>query len=421
MHNYFKSLAKKLSDMKIQRKHLFKNKIVTDFSLNIVASIIVTFTTSIIVNPYLAKVFSAEDYGLILTLLGITAILTNAFGNSLNNVRLIDNNEAHYADSCNYNNLIIFMGILGSILIFCVSLFYYHSSKIVCVLLSLHTVLSILNAYYIVAFRIKLNYINNLIYACIISGGYIGSLIIISKMNLELWPIIYLVGDAIGLAYLMCSSNLIRERYKLSKNIINVMKKYSILILTTLLANLLLYLDRLIIYPKLGGESVAIYATAAFYGKCLGLIMGPIANVMLSYFAKYQDIMTRKVFWKINLLCLLLAIIVIISSLFIAPIITLFLYPTLYDIVTPYLLVGNIAAVIGILSTVANPAILKFCNMKWQLFISISYGIIYILLAEVLIDSNGLWGFAISAIISNLFKLILTYFIGHKFLRKESI
>ena len=76
--------------------------------------------------------------------------------------------------------------------------------------------------------------------------------------------------------------------------------KYIILIFTGLSTTLSTYLDRLIIYPLLGGDAVTVYTVASFFGKSLGIVMTPIAGVLLGYYAQRNFIMTKKKFWSIN-------------------------------------------------------------------------------------------------------------------------
>ena len=62
----------------------------------------------------------------------------------------------------------------------------------------------------------------------------------------------------------------------------------------------MLYLDRLLLLPILGGSAVSVYTVASFAGKSLGVLMTPMAGVLLSYYAQKDYVMTRKTFWKIN-------------------------------------------------------------------------------------------------------------------------
>lgn len=393
-------------------------KIINDFGLNIIASIILTFITALIINPFFAYQYSAEDYGLILTLAGIVATITATFGNTLNNLRLIENDHKELFVH-NYNVIIFISGFLGSIILFLLSIFVFETSLIISILLALHTMLSVLLAYYIVAFRLKIDYVKIFFSACITAIFYFLGLI--SIQYIDLWPIVYLFGDIGGLAYIFYYSDLLKEPFRISNKTIDLLKKYGVLISATLISNILVYLDRFFLYPLIGGEAVSTYTTAAFFGKSLGLVMGPIASVLLSYFANWDGVISKKYFWIINLANIVIAVLFMISSVLLAPIITRFFFPNIYELAEPYLFVGNLAAVIGVLAVMSNPVILRFCNIRWQMIISLTYGIFYISTGLLLSKLYGLWGFAIAAIISNISRLLLIYIVGHLFLNQAEV
>ena len=86
-----------------------KKKIVADFGINIIASGILTIMLQIVIYPLLASRYSDLEYGTILTIMGIMNIIIVTLGNSLNNVRLIQNKE--YLDknvTGDFNLLVIF-------------------------------------------------------------------------------------------------------------------------------------------------------------------------------------------------------------------------------------------------------------------------------------------------------------------------
>ena len=64
-----------------------------DFFYNILASVILTGVMQVVVYPFLALKFNNQEYGTLLTIMGIANTVIVAFGNTLNNVRLIVNND----------------------------------------------------------------------------------------------------------------------------------------------------------------------------------------------------------------------------------------------------------------------------------------------------------------------------------------
>ena len=68
-------------------------RITGDFIINILASIIYTFARQIVVFPLLAARLSDGDYGTLLTVTGLANVCTALVGNSLNNIRLVQNSR----------------------------------------------------------------------------------------------------------------------------------------------------------------------------------------------------------------------------------------------------------------------------------------------------------------------------------------
>jgi O-antigen/teichoic acid export membrane protein len=390
------------------------NKIINisrDFSLNLISSLIITVITSFVINPHLAKTYTAEEFGLILTLASIVTIFRTAIGNTLNNVRLINTKSEDTFRKYNYNFIISTLSVLSSFVILGLSIFIYKVSFIISILLSIHTILSILTAYFVVTYRIKLDYKKNLIFSIIVAVFYFLGLILIQYV--KFWPLIYIIGNFAGFVYILKTSDLVNESFKIDDRFRTIFKGYIILIVISIITNSLTFLDKIIILPLLGGEFVSYYSTAAFFGKSLGVFMAPIASVLLSYYSTSKNRLTVKNYWLINFVNIFMASIFFIISFFVAPFITEFLYPTLYNNAKEYLVIANLASIISVLAIMANPALLKYCRLYWQLVITITYGLMYIISSYFLISSHGLWGFAIATIVSNIYRLIFIYIIGH--------
>lgn len=60
------------------------------------------------------------------------------------------------------------------------------------------------------------------------------------------------------------------------------------LFIAGLISRLINYADKLLIYPVLGGEEVAVYYAASIIGKMISMLISPISNVVLSYLAKIE-------------------------------------------------------------------------------------------------------------------------------------
>lgn len=398
-----------------------KSGIYRDFILSLMASAVTTIVAQLITNPFLARMCSSEEYGMILTIMGIGNVVTLAFGNSLNNVRLIMNNdyEEHNEDG-DFKPLFILLSVIGTMVFGGYLIWFGEKSIILIVSLCSFALFGILQNYGGVAFRIKINYIKNLLLNISIAGGnMVGLLVLYFTGNRSLWALTFAVGQIVGVVYIYQNSSIFKESFRFTSLIMKTLKKEGVLLFTTLCANILVYLDRLILYPLLGGDAVSIYTVASFFGKSLAILMNPISGVLLSYYAQRSYGMNIRRFWKVNILTLGLSAAFIIFSLFASEWVTGMFYPSLIGQAKPYLLIANLAAVINVIGNLAQPAILKFASTKWIAINQIFYMVMYLGIGVVLSRINGLMGFSQAALASSTVRAFIFFGVGHVAIRRR--
>lgn len=387
------------------------NKVSKDFAYSIAASIITTGVMQFLVYPELAKIFDSTVYGQLLTTMGLVNTVSVSLGNTLNNTRLIQNNMYHEKGLVgDYNLILIFANLLGFFVVLILGNILFPFNIKISIMLSVFTAMLISRSYLIVAYRIKLNFKLNFYCNIAASIGYIIGIFFVKHSNL--WPIVFITSELMSILFLLYTADLHKEPLRSTSLIYKTVKKYAILILTSLSGNLLIYLDRLIIYPLLGAGFVSTYTTASLFGKTLGIVMTPISGVLLGYFSQGKSKLTSKNFWIINTIVLLCAILFFITSLPIAPWFTGLLYPTLIEPARQFIVYANIASVINVVASMVQPAVLIYAPTYWQLIKEVLYGIIYIALGILLTRSYGLMGFCVASIIANSFKLCLLYILG---------
>ncbi|EKN62761.1 hypothetical protein P9E76_11795 [Schinkia azotoformans] len=387
-------------------------KLIKDFGTSIVATFLMTFALQFVVYPYLALINSPTEYGIILTVMGGINIIVVSLATSLNNVRLIQNVEYEKKSIKGDFNLLLLIAVLFSLLItICIGFFFFDNfSNLTIVLLVVLVILAILRTYYMVFYRVKLEFFNNMIFSLIISIGYILGALLTSIT--KYWPIAFLIGELFGCIYLYFTTSFYKEPLSRTVNYKSTVNKYLILIVTTLIGNLILYLDRLLLFPFLGGEAVATYTVASFFGKSLGMAIIPISGVLLAHYSQKKFSMTKKFFWQVNILVIILSVFFFIISIYTSEWVTGLLYPSLIEEAKPYIIIANLAAIINVTGNITQPALLSFCKTSWQLVIQIIYGAAYLGLGVLGIKMGGLYGFCLAAIISNIIRLLLMYIIG---------
>ena len=387
-------------------------QIIKNMLLRLVSAFLSTGIRQFITLPILAATFSKDLYGTILTIQGVANISELALGNTLNNTRLVTNTayeEKKYEGDFNY--LVIIAATIGTIITPIIVIAFPGIDLITGFLLWLVIMFGTMNAYYIVGLTMKLQF-NKVLIQSIIVG--LGTLVGVGLTKITgLWPFSFLIGSICGVVYLFYNTPLMREKLKWTPLARTTTTKWATLIGVSLVANVVTYLDRLLIYPFVGAAAVAIYTTASFFGKCASALIPPVSNVLLAYFSQSGYKMNAKAFFKIAGLSIIFCVGGFIVSLPLAPIITKLLYPSLVDEALPYMILANAAAMIAAASILVQAIVLKFSKTTNLLYVQIIYGVFYIGGGLLLIGSAGIRGFCWAAIIANSVQLICLVAFGY--------
>lgn len=387
-------------------------QIIKNVLLRLLSAFLSTGIRQFITLPVLAATFPKEVYGTILTIQGVANITELALGNTLNNTRLVTNaayEEKSYTGD--FNCLVLITIILGMIITPIIAHAFPSVDLVTGILLWLVIVFGTMNAYYIVGLTMRLQF-NRVLIQSILVG--VGTLIGVGLTKLTgLWPFSFLVGSIFGVAYLFFTTPLMREKLKWTPLARTTTTKWATLIGVSLVANIVTYLDRLLIYPFVGAAAVAIYTTASFFGKCASALIPPVSNVLLAYFSQSDYKMDRKVYFRIAGMSVLFCLCSFIASLPIAPFITRLLYPSLMEEARPFMVLANAAAMLSAASILIQAIVLKYSRTTNLLFIQIIYGVVYIGGGLLMIGKAGIRGFCWAAIAANMVQLICLILFGY--------
>lgn len=389
-----------------------KKKVLIDFVINIFASGMMTIVLQLMVYPFLGYIMSAEKYGMILTIMGIINTFIATVGNALNNVRLVRNETYTTNENGDFNILLIVGIIVAAIVAIPLLRIYIKVSWIEELLLIVALILGILRTYYSVAFRIILDFRKILFCNLFISIGYIlGIGLVFAGV---LWPFLFILGELFGLGYLLKNSFVVCNNCCRTNKLKETTKIYINFAFATLIANAITYLDRLLIMPILGSEKVAIYSVASVLGKSVGIIMLPIAGVLLSYFSQDKFEMNNKRYCQIIFMSLLFCAIIGLLTMVLAKPILGLLYPKIINSAGRYLIIANLSAIIAVFSNMISPIILKFGDSYWQVLINIVYGTIFCGCGYYLAKRYGLIGFCYASLAANILMTTCMLVIGWK-------
>lgn len=389
----------------MQKERQVNYRFIFNIVLNIISSGIPIVLLQLVVYPIVAKYLSSEDYGLMITIYSIIAIVGGSIGNALNNVRLLsdvlykkNNIIGDFSILCKKSIIVI---LFVSTILFT---YYYKSINLYICLNILSACFIFLSTYYEVDFRIKLNYKNILFNSIALAIGYIFGMAIFYFTNH--WEYIYIFGFFFSTMFCIFKSKLFSEQHSKTFLFKKTSKDFNNLVVSNVVSNFPTYADKLVLYPLLGGSAVSIYYSSTIVGKILNMVLTPINGVILSYIAKYEKNQKPKIF-LILIISFLLAIVGYIFTVIISKPILSFLYPLWAEDSLRIVPITTIGVMLTVISNILTPFILKFCESKWQANINIIFSICYILSSIVLFNYFGLIGFCFGSIISTFIKILL--------------
>ena len=399
---------------------LKRKRIAKDIVINIIASTICTVCLNFLVYPLYSRRFSAEDYGNIITIIGLINMIWAVLGNCLNNTRLVLNKETDIDNSNgNYNVILATVSIIGPVIAVSVSLLFTRINFLNGVLIFFTVAVGIIRVYLIVTYRLKIDYIAQLITNIIVTTGYaIGAFLAFSY---PLWPLSLLCGEGVALIYTLKKSSLISEPYRKTKDWKRVKSTYQDLFGASVITNLLTYFSRFMIQPTLGPAYVSILSVASFWGNSTAPFISPISNVVLSYLSQKQTKVSKQKFIFLFFASTVPLMLFGIMGIYLAPIITRILYPTLVDDAIPYMTIASFGALISCSTNLLMPILLSICPSRQIFRLQVIHFIFYIVVSYAGTKLYGLMGFCIALCVISSFKVALYYIFGYFAVKKSEM
>jgi O-antigen/teichoic acid export membrane protein len=380
------------------------------------ATVIPMLALQFIILPQVSLKISADSYGQLLAIIAFMYLFASSFGSVLNNSKLIHYKRYDELKIQGDFNIILVIFLFLNAIIMILGLLYYGKSLNVLTNIGLVLISSLLlfNTYVSAEFRIKLNFKNILANSIVLFFGYLIGFVLF--LFTGYWILVYLFGLGFSIIFLIIKTSIWRESYSKTPLFKITSREVIILLGAGILVSSGAYVDKLIIFPLLGGAAVSIYYAATILGKTIALAIAPITGVLLSYLAH------MKKFSKSNFKFLLLSssIVGFIGYwlvIFISEPLLSFVYPQYVEDALQYVPVTTLSIILTIISSVINPVILKFLSAKWQMFINGSYMLIYVPLSIYLLSLYGLMGLCVGILIANFIKLLImisTYFFVNK-------
>lgn len=382
-------------------------------ALNIIATAIPTFVLQLLILPNLAKFMSDDNYGALVTILALLNVLPSTTGNVLNNIRLLyDENYKEEGLQGDFNVILTILEVFNFLTVIVFLLFYLPGVTWWSLLLTgLVTMLWLAREYFIVAFRLVINYKAILLCNIICVAGY-GVGYVLFRLIGD-WQYIYIFGHLFSLVYCIIRSPLWKEPFKITARFKRTSTQGLLLLIAKVFNRVLTYADKIIIFPVLGGALVSVFYTATVFGKVVSLVITPINSVVLTYLSKVKN-KKDNMFKSALLIGIVVCAVGYVVCVAISRPVLSILYPQFVDDAMNYIFVTTGTTVLYALTSIVDPFIMKFFDMKWQIAINGGTVVVYLALCITLLSFWGLMGFCVGALLTNALKLLFMIFIYYR-------
>ena len=392
---------------------------IRDLSLSIGATAVLNIVIQFAMYPYLERNLGEERYGVALSVLSLVAILAGTLGTSANYSRMVVSTSLEHSNG-DYTVILLSSSLvcgLGGI-------FYLRylgmTSFLAALLFVILTVLTALRYYSDVGFRMKADFVRYMLFYVMISAGYLLGMLIY-RFSGE-WMTALIAGEALGILFVILFGTIYRQgAFSPSKNFTAVVKSMGFLVLSTLIENLTLNADRLLLMVLSGGVAVSVYYVASLFGKVIAMLSVPINSIIISYLVKYDGALTKKL-WTVAVGAVsALGAIAFGGCVLVSPFFLDILYPDIYPEAAKYVAPAILGQIFYFTSGILLVILLRFRGEKKQFFFNLGYAAEFILIVVLGTYFGGLDGFVISALAANLIRFFAVLLWGYLPSKKDKI
>lgn len=384
-----------------------KGGFVRDFILNALSSGLPLLILQLHILPQIGKQLGVSAYGVVVTLISVISLIGSSLGNSLNNTRLImDKTYREKSISGDFIFLTLVSSCFAAIISYIALLaLRVNQTSSFAVFFIFIIVLTIVHDYALVQYRLSLNFTRLLINSVMLTLGYLVGYWLFTSSGI--WLYTYFIGLVFSLIYLKFSGNLLSEPLRRTPLIKKTTTTFIQLATASLLMQSINYLDRLLLFPLLGSESVSIYYAATVVSKIILMVIAPLSGVILSYIVRI-DHFSRKQIGKMIFFASIAGVLGYVFTVLVSRPVLFYLYPEWAELSLNILSYATIGAMISAVTMMLNPIVVRFIKTKWQVIIGATNLVVFIVAGYFLSNHYGLIGFAWSVIITNAIKLIMT-------------
>ena len=387
-----------------------KKKILGNTVYTMGGNLVMNGVLQLAVYPLLHRMMGSEELGTLLFVMGLVAILCPSIGQSLNTSRLVLRREAAVTNG-DYDWLLLIFGAIGSAAALLIAVSRSAVQDLPAAILTTALILATLFRYYgDVEYRLSLYYKQYLIYYLVLTAGYLLGFVLYRVTGS--WYLIFLTGEVLALLYVGITGSIFRNFWKRSAFFSLAFQRGSFLLLSYLVTNLTLNIDRLALNFLIDGTAVTQYYVVSLIGKTMVLLVAPINTILISYLTKRQERLNLGQFLKFVLAGLAVSGLFFLAAEIGTPIFVKLFYPGLYTSVRPLITIVNLSQVLGLYSAYLFIIVLTFTKESWQLELQLLH---LAIIAALVLSATGRWGilgFSLAVLGANAIRVILVILLG---------
>ena len=381
-------------------------KKIKDLMLSIGATAVFNMVIQFAMYPFLERNLGKENYGVALSILSIVAILAGTIGTAANYSRMVTGaNNGIACTNGDYNIILLTLSTLCGL----GGIFYLRylgiSSALAAVIFVILIILTALRYYSDVEYKMNADFMRYMIFYVAISLGYLLGMLVY-RLTGE-WMLAFVAGEALGVIFVIFQGTIYRKDVlSPSAKFVPVCKSMGFLLLSTLIDNLTLNADRLLLMIFAGGSAVSIYYTASLLGKVVAMLSVPINSIIISYLVKYDGSLTKK-FWSVAAGgSIVLGTLAFAGCTIISPFLLNILYPDLKNDIAPYIAPAILGQIFYFVSGVLLVILLKFRGEKKQFLFNTFYMVEFMAIVIVGTWLGGLDGFVYTCLAANAIRFV---------------
>ena len=362
----------------------------------------------IVVTPLLNRLMGAEQLGNLLYITGLVAIICPSVGQALNTSRLVVRRDCEVTNG-DYDWLLLIFGAIGSFVALVMSR-NSITNMAMAVGVFIMFMLTVFRYYGDVEYRLNLNYRRYFIYYLLIGIGYLAGFGIYYVTGQWVW--IYLIGEGAALIFVGITGIVFHNFWNRSRFFSAALSRGFFLMLSYLVTNTTLNIDRLVIRQVLGNEQVTWYYVTSLIGKTLVLLIAPINTIVISYLTKRKERLTRLQYGKAALAGGIVSFVFFLACQVGTPLFVWLFYRNLYDSVKGIVTVVNLAQILGLYSAFLFILVLTFTDERWQLGLQLAHFGILLAVSIPVAKMYGLTGFAYASLGANILRVAAVIILG---------